>query len=119
MEQQYYRRIIEDLRKIGIDEEKFKFKLQLKSYSKTYYGRYSPKTKTITLYLYQDPTGIVPVDYRSLFLTAIHEATHCIQWSDKSFVRKKGIMHNQEFYRLFRFYKEKAEEMIDFKEELQ
>lgn len=111
----YYSRIINDLRKIGIDEE---FKLQLKPFSKTYYGRFSPKTKTITIYLYLDPHHKVLFDYRSLFMTAIHEAIHCIQWSDKSFVRKKGVMHNQEFYRLFRLYKGKAEEMIDFKEEV-
>lgn len=30
--------------------------------------------------------------------TYIHEYAHLIQWSDPTFVRKEGVMHNKEFY---------------------
>ena len=109
MNEDFHSRIIRDLRRIGITEE---FELELRDFSKTYYGRYSPTKNRITLYIYLDPLCKVLVDYKSLFLTAIHEAIHCIQWNDKSFVRKKGVMHDEEFFRLYNLYRKKAEDMI-------
>ena len=49
-------------------------------------------------------------------MTAIHEAVHCIQWNSKSFVRRKGVMHDAEFYRLLDMYAHRVEHLMYRKE---
>lgn len=111
--QDLYHRLKHDLRNIGIKED---FELELKPYSKTFYGRYDPNRNTVTLYVYEDSSCTRFIPYKELFLTLVHEAVHCIQWHDKSFVRVKGVMHNEEFHRLYNYYKLRAESLLSFKE---
>lgn len=103
--QELQSRLIKDLKKIGIKSE---FKLRLRPYSKTYFGRYDPSSKDIILYVYMDSSCKRQYPYEQLLGTAIHEAVHCIQWSDNNFVRIKGVMHNPEFHTLYNFYSGKA-----------
>lgn len=107
--QELKQKLLNDLKTIGIDVE---FKLVLRPYSKTLFGRYNPKTREVVVYVYKYPDRSEMHSYEELLLTTIHEAVHCIQWSSKDFVRVKGIMHNPEFHRLYAFYKEEALELL-------
>ena len=111
--QELYHRLKTDLRNIGIKED---FDLELTPYSKPFYGRYGPTRNTIILYVCEDSSCTRFIPYKELFLTLVHESIHCIQWHDKSFVRVKGVMHNEEFHRLYNYYKLRAESMLSFKE---
>lgn len=111
--QDLYHRLLSDLKKVGINES---FKLELRPYSKTYYGRYDPNVDKVTLYVYEDESCSRYIQYEDLFMTLIHEAIHCIQWHSESFVRRKGVMHDAEFYRLFNEYKDKAKSILLMRE---
>lgn len=102
-------RLLKDVREVGITVP---FDLEIRPYSKTYYGRYDPNTNKITVYMYEDSDCTTEVPYKELLLTTIHEAVHCIQWSSESFVRRKGVMHDTEFYRLLNLYTVRAESLI-------
>lgn len=112
--QELYHRLLNDLQKIGITDS---FSLELRPYSKTYFGRYDPNLDRITLYVYEDESCSNYIKYEELFITLIHESIHCMQWHDKSFVRRKGVMHDAEFHRLFNKYKTKAKSIV-FKEDI-
>ena len=107
--QELHYRLLRDLRKIGINVS---FELELRPYSKTYYGRYNPNSNKVTLYVYEDKSRTKLLKYEVLYMTLIHEAIHCLQWNDKSFVRRKGVMHDPEFYRLFNSYSDKAKSLM-------
>ena len=92
-------RILNDLIKIGIDTKGFE--LVLRPFSKSYYGRYLPKTQKVFVYVYADKELNNLYPYNQLFRTVLHEVVHHIQWSDPEYVRIKGVMHNTEFYRLY------------------
>lgn len=111
--QELHSRLIKDLSKVGVKTD---FTLVLRPYSKTYYGRYDPNKNVVTLYVYQDPTLNRMYSYETLLLTLIHEAVHCIQWHDNSFVRVRGIMHDEEFYRLYGRYSDRARAYLLSKE---
>lgn len=102
-------RLLSDLRTLDIDTKGFE--LSLRPFSKSYYGRYDPKTKTIIVYAYSDKglTNLYP--YGQLFETLVHEVVHHLQWVNPEYVRVKGIMHNEEFYKMYnkfiRVYKRK------------
>lgn len=104
-----HHRLLFDLRKVGITE---RFELELKPYSKTYYGRYDPNTNKVTMYVYENKECSRLISYEGLLLTLIHEAIHCIQWHDKSFVRRKGVMHDAEFHRLYNWYSDRAKSFL-------
>ena len=103
-----YHRLLSDLRKIGVDVS---FDLELKPYSKTYYGRYDPNSNKVTIYVYEDKECSKLINYDRIFLTLIHEVIHCMQWQDKSFIRRRGVMHDAEFYRLLNMYSDKAKSL--------
>ena len=111
--QELHHRLLTDLRKVGINES---FRLELRPYSKTYFGRYDPNVDKVTLYVYEDKSCTRYIKYEDLFMTLIHEAIHCIQWHDNTFVRRKGVMHDAEFYRLFSEYKDKAKSILLMRE---
>jgi len=111
--QELYHRLLTDLRALGIRE---KFTLELKPYSKTFFGRYDPNTRKITVYVYQDETCLRMYPYEDILLTTIHEAVHCIQWSSDNFVRLKGVMHDPEFYRLYNEYADRARALFLLRE---
>lgn len=102
----------EDLLKIGLD---VKFTLSLRPYSKTYFGRYDPNTNTIILYVHKTPDG-VKYSYKELLLTTVHEAVHCLQWSNPDFKRVRGVMHDPEFKNLYDLYSNRAKARILFRE---
>lgn len=111
--QELYHRLMRDIKKCGISVD---FTLELKPYSKTYYGRYNPELNKITVYVYEDKQCLHPVKYEELLLTTIHEAVHCIQWHDESYVRIRGVMHDAEFYKLYNKYKDRAKALLLFEE---
>lgn len=92
-------KLLSDLRALGIDVRGFE--LVLKPFSKSYYGRYVPRSKKIFLYAYEDSETTTMYRYSNLFKTLLHEVVHHIQWSDPDYVRIKGVMHNEEFYKIY------------------
>ena len=92
-------RLLNDLMTLGIDTKGFE--LVLRPFSKSYYGRYLPKTKKVFVYVYADKELNSLYPYEQLFRTVLHEVVHHIQWSSSEYVRVKGIMHDEEFYKLY------------------
>lgn len=90
----------------------------LRPYSKTYFGRFVPKSNKIFIYVYKDIDMSCRYSYTKLLCTAIHEAVHAKQHNDVSFVRVLGIMHNEEFFRLYKYYINKAKSLGILKEEV-
>lgn len=111
--QELHHRLLTDLRRIGITET---FDLELRQFSKTYYGRYNPNTNRVTIYVYEDKKCTKLIKYEDLFLTLIHEAVHCIQWHDESFVRVRGVMHDSEFFQLYNRFSDRAKALLLFEE---
>ena len=111
--QELYHRLLKDMQSLGVPTD---FIFELKPYSKTYYGRYDPNSNKVTVYIYEDKSCTQMMSYEDILLTSIHEAVHSIQWHDKSFVRRKGVMHDAEFYRLYNFYCDKAKSMLLLRE---
>ena len=90
------RNIYEVLEKLGLPTD---VTLDLRGYSKTYYGRYDIENQVITLYVLEEDNTYLP--YEKILQTAIHEAIHHFQHTkDKAFVRVHGVMHNQAFLKL-------------------
>ena len=92
-------RLLNDLKTLNINTENLE--LVVKPYSKSYYGRFYPKNNRIFVYPYRNPDRTCMYPYTQLFKTALHEAVHFIQWNDPDYVRIKGVMHNEEFYRIY------------------
>lgn len=113
MLQELYHGLINDMKQVGIPID---FNLELKSFSKTYYGRYDPNSNKITVYIYEDKSCTRMYSYEEILMTCIHEAVHSIQWHDKSFVRIKGVMHDADFYRLYNMYSDKAKSILLLRE---
>lgn len=87
--------------------------LFIRPYSSTYYGRYFPvydekriKPK-IYIYPFENKKGKL-MKYDVVLDTAIHEFCHHIQYSSGSYVRKKGVMHDTQFWKLYNHYIERA-----------
>ena len=85
----------------------------IRPFSKTYYGRYFPvyddkivKPK-IYVYPYENTQGDL-MNYDTILETSIHEFCHHIQYTDDSFVRNKGVMHDTQFWKLYNHYIERA-----------
>ena len=104
-------RLLSDLSilKLPIDEVDIK----IRPYSSTYYGRYFPvynenrvKPK-IHIYPYANKSGDL-MQYSKILETGVHEICHHIQHTSGSFVRKRGIMHDTEFWKLYNHYIERA-----------
>lgn len=113
MLQELYHRLIRDMKRVGIPID---FTLELKSFSKTYFGRYDPNSNKITVYIYEDKSHTSMYSYVDILMTCIHEAVHSIQWHDESFVRRKGVMHDADFFRLYNHYSDKAKSILLLRE---
>ena len=107
--QELYHKLLGDMKRVGLPTD---FTLELKPYSKTYYGRYNPNLDRVTVYIYEDKECTKLTDYEELLLTSIHEAVHHVQWKDKSFVRRRGVMHDADFHRLYNMYAERAKSIL-------
>lgn len=104
-EEKLYNKLLTDLKLLGFDTTGFE--LKLRPYSKSYYGRYHIQKKIIIVYIYSDKNMVHMIPYSQLFKTLIHEAIHHVQWSNSEYVRVKGVMHNEEFYKLYNQYEVK------------
>lgn len=113
MLQSLYNRLLHDLKLLGI---KFTFTLELKPYSKSYYGRYNPNTNKITLYVYEDKECTKLYSYNKLLDTLIHEFTHYVQYNNPKFTRFKGVMHDKNFVVLFNYYRQRIYHILFWRE---
>ena len=97
--------------KLPIDE----VDLFIRPFSKSFYGRYFPvynddkARPRIFIYPYENKRGKF-MSYDSILKTSIHELCHHIQYTDGSFVRVKGVMHDPQFWRLYNHYVDRATE---------
>lgn len=96
-----------DISRIGLNVD---FKLNIRGYSKTYFGRYDPNINTVILYVFVNKKGDL-YPYLDILLTAIHEVIHCKQWSDPKFRRIKGVMHDVEFKQMYNEYSDRAKSL--------
>ncbi len=105
-------RLLSDLTRVKLPVEEVD--LYIRPFSKTYYGRYFPVYNDNTLkpkiyiYPYENTEGDF-MDYDQILKTAVHEFCHHIQYTNASFVRNKGVMHDTQFWRLYNHYIERAE----------
>ena len=78
------------------------FVLELKPlYSKSYWGRYFPERKLIRLYALDEDGNQFPD--RILIREGLHELTHHIQYNHIPYWRRKrGVMHDDEFWDIYR-----------------
>ena len=101
--------LLNDLRSIGIKTTGFD--LYLRKYSKTYWGRYFPKTMdrpTPRIYLYAHTPSGGFYNHDILLYHLIHECVHHEQYASATYVRFRGIMHDSDFIRLFQRYIKRA-----------
>lgn len=101
-------RLIKDLELVGLPINEVD--LQIRPYSKSYFGNYFPvcddrKVAKIYLYPYISKMNRIMYPYSELLLTTIHEMCHHIQFSSSEFVRKHGVMHDENFWKLYNTYK--------------
>ena len=117
-EERLKKKIISDLRKLELPIDEVD--LSLRPFSKTYYGKYYPvndKSVRPRLWIYPYVTkenDFLP--YSRILDTGIHEMCHHIQHTDPNFERAYGVMHNEDFWKLFQSYHEKAVENKIIKE---
>lgn len=94
--------LISDLEKLGICCSDFE--LELRPYSKNYYGRYYTNRELVVVYVYRDKEKTTPFDYSDIFSTVLHEVCHHLQWSNPEWVRLKGVMHDKAFWDMWTKY---------------
>lgn len=104
-------KLTKDLLKIGLPVSYVD--LEIRGYSKTKYGVCIPakppyiKSK-VYIYPYYQRDSKVMFPYDFILYQAIHEMCHHLQFSDYSYIRVKGVMHDEEFWRLFNYYRDIA-----------
>ena len=103
-------RLILDAITIGLPVNEVE--LSLRAFSKTYYGNYYPKYSSngrprVYIYPCKDRKGTL-YDYDFILDTLIHEMVHHIQHTSEDYVRLKGVMHDQEFWKLYNKFIYKA-----------
>ena len=94
-------RLVKDLHKLNKAND---YSIELRGYSKTEWGFYYPHKRLIVLYPFISHSLTFIRPYDDLLLTALHELVHHLQYSDPSFIRYKGVMHNSEFWDLYNHY---------------
>lgn len=81
-------------------------------YSKTFYGRYYPsvnedkKKPRVVIYPYEVNGEFM--DYNIIIENGVHEFIHHLQYVSGSFIRRKGVMHDTNFWKLYNFYMKRA-----------
>lgn len=109
------RQLKRDINRLGLPVD---FTLTLKLYSVRYEGRYNPNVKNVILYLYADKGLMLRHTYEHLLTYAIHEAVHHFQWKhDPTFKRVHGVMHNDDFKRIYKSSLELAHTLNILKKE--
>ena len=103
-------RLTKDLKMLGLSPSKLKYSLEIKWYSKAYYGRYKCKphdenyTPKVFIYIFKNSAKTELYDYQDILSTVVHEVCHHLQYSDPDFIRLKGVMHNKQFWELYNKY---------------
>lgn len=105
-EEELMTQLLSDLCNVGLPvcEVDFVFR----PYSKTFYGRYYPsydeskKKPRVALYPYEKNGEYM--DYSLIVQNGIHEMCHHVQYTSGFFVRRKGIMHDVQFKKLYNHY---------------
>lgn len=103
-------RILSDFTALGLPIHEVT--LVFRPYSKTYYGRYYPtedesrQKAKVAIYPYELNGDFM--DYGLIMSTGIHELCHHIQYTCGYYVRRKGVMHNTNFWKLYNHYMLKA-----------
>lgn len=101
--------LLNDLTKRGLDISTVD--LIIKEFSSSYYGRYYPSVNSsvkprIIIYPFKTKDLVEMYDYGDILNTVIHEFCHHLQYMNPNFVRKRGIMHDTEFWNLYNNYTE-------------
>ena len=109
-QEELYNRLLLDLSLLNLPVDEVD--LELRPYSKTYYGNYFPANDQNTkprlwIYPYADEQGHL-MCYDKIVETGIHEMCHHIQYTDPNFVRLERVMHDPQFWRLYNHYIDKA-----------
>lgn len=105
-------RLLSDLSAIGLPV--YEVDVFLRPYSKTFFGRYFPviderrARAKIYIYPYEYNRENAFYDYDLIFQTGVHEFIHHVQYVNRSFVRRKGVMHDVQFWKLYNHYLERA-----------
>lgn len=107
-------RLPHDLRKVGLPVDDVD--IYFRPYSKTFYGRYYPVAigssvrPRLFIYPFYNKSGDL-LPYDTIFKVALHEFGHHKQFSNKKYVRVKGVMHDTEFWKVYNELLKKAEKM--------
>lgn len=105
-------KLLSDLSVLGLPVDEVD--LLIRPYSKNYYGRYFPvyndqeAKPRVFIYPYIDENNENLMNYEEILDTSVHEFCHHKQYTDPSFVRLKGVMHNPQFWRLYNHYMNRA-----------
>lgn len=103
-------KLLSDLTMIGLPADEVE--LKIRPYSKSFYGRYYPSDDRrvkpkIHVYPYNSDGSLM--NYNSIFShCVVHEFCHHVQYSDGSWVRRKGVMHDVQFWKLYNHYMHRA-----------
>lgn len=103
-------RFLSDMSSLGLPV--YEVDVEFRPYSKTYYGRYYPSVDDrrikprVVLYPYEVNGDFMSYDL--IIENGVHEFIHHLQYVSGSFVRRKGVMHNEQFWRLYNFYMKRA-----------
>lgn len=112
-EEELQHRLISDLQKLRLPVEEFE--VVIRPYSKSFYGRYFPeyqnKRPEVRVYPYRTKKMKVMFNYSTVLYHTIHEVCHHLQYTDPNYVRKKGVMHDPQFYSLLERYTSRAVDM--------
>lgn len=99
--------LMSEIQLVGLPTD---FTLELRGYSKSYYGRYYIKEKKVVVYCLDE--NDVLYDYSHILGTVLHEAVHHYQHHyEEGFVRMRGVMHNPKFYEIYEKAKRKLIDM--------
>ena len=103
--EELYQKLIKDLKCLNLPVEEVTIKLR--PYSETYYGRYFPDKQRLFIYPFKNREGTI-MSYTMILCTTIHEMVHHIQHQDPTFKRKKGVMHDPQFWKLYNHFIDRA-----------
>lgn len=110
----FIHKLLSDLRSIDIPVDEVN--VFFRPYCKSYWGRYFPladydKGLKPKIYIYPYALDGLFVNYSKIFETAVHEFCHHKQYTDKTFKRKSGIMHNTQFWELYNLFMQRAKNL--------
>lgn len=112
-EEELQHRLVSDLQKLRLPVEEFN--VVIRPYSKSFYGRYFPeyegKIAEVRIYPYKYKKMKVMFSYSTVLYHTIHEVCHHLQYTNPNYVRRKGVMHDPQFYSLLERYTNRAVDM--------